>query len=124
MRAVSSSYHLFYLTFASMSPNDSYFPLTPSPSDADSDKQLHVPPSTAVDQMATLAPTGPGPAPNGAHGASAKARATSPSRVAPAKISLNLGHLPSKKDVKAVYPRTPSRVSRLCLIHFSTLIFV
>lgn len=30
---------------------------------------------------------------------------------APARVTLSLGNLPSKKDVKSPYPRTPSKVS-------------
>jgi hypothetical protein len=29
---------------------------------------------------------------------------------APSRITLSLGHLPSKKDIKAPWPRTPTRV--------------
>lgn len=29
---------------------------------------------------------------------------------APARVTLHLGHLPSKKNIKAPYPRSPSRV--------------
>lgn len=37
-------------------------------------------------------------------------RGTSPGRTGPHKVTLSLGHLPSKKEVKGTYPRTPSRV--------------
>lgn len=30
---------------------------------------------------------------------------------APSRVTLHLGHLPSKKDIKAPWPRTPTRVS-------------
>ncbi|KAF8808126.1 DUF89-domain-containing protein [Phlegmacium glaucopus] len=33
------------------------------------------------------------------------------SSVAPSRVTLHLGHLPSKKDIKAPWPRTPSRVN-------------
>lgn len=39
--------------------------------------------------------------------------------VAPSRVTLHLGHLPSKKDIRASWPRTPTRVhaslhSRMC----------
>ena len=33
---------------------------------------------------------------------------------APNRMSLKLSHLPSKKDIKAPWPRTPSSVCRVC----------
>ena len=36
--------------------------------------------------------------------------ATPSSSGAPSKVTLSLGHLPEKKDIKAPWPRTPTRV--------------
>ncbi|KJA28404.1 hypothetical protein HYPSUDRAFT_129511 [Hypholoma sublateritium FD-334 SS-4] len=44
--------------------------------------------------------------PNGVNGKSASASAAG----APSRVTLHLGHLPSKKDIKATWPRTPTRV--------------
>lgn len=41
--------------------------------------------------------------------------------VAPSRVTLHLGHLPSKKDIKAPWPRTPSRVILPTLYSFSPL---
>lgn len=68
-----------------------YFPPTPAPSDhADSAKLPMTP--IAPEPPAVANHTGPPPS-------------TRPSRV-----TLHLGHLPDKKDIKAPWPRTPSRV--------------
>lgn len=73
-------------------PPFEYFPLTP-------DEEL--------DNMAALAPIN-NHLHNGTNGAY---RGKSPSRAgAPAKVTLSLGHLPSKQEPKGNYPRTPSRV--------------
>ena len=79
------------------SPNFEYFPPTPSPSDDESElKSRTIKPSA----MSSGAPDSlPATIPNG--GAPAKT----------AKVTLHLGHLPSKKDIKGPWPRTPTRVS-------------
>lgn len=38
---------------------------------------------------------------------------------APARVTLHLGHLPSKKEIKATWPRTPTRVI-ICAFSFRT----
>ncbi|KAH7886049.1 hypothetical protein F5I97DRAFT_2025412 [Phlebopus sp. FC_14] len=38
------------------------------------------------------------------------AQAPHPTAALPSRVTLHLGHLPSKKDIKAPWPRTPSRV--------------
>ena len=38
-----------------------------------------------------------------------------PSKV-PSKVTLGLVHLPSKKDLKALWPRTPTRVRQMFII--------
>jgi len=40
----------------------------------------------------------------------AQANGSLPTYSAPSRVTLHLGHLPSKKDIKAPWPRTPSRV--------------
>ncbi len=73
------------------SPNFEYFPPTPSPSDDESDLKSRT--------MSTGAPNSlPATIPNG--GVAAKT----------SKVTLHLGHLPSKKDIKGPWPRTPTRV--------------
>ncbi|KAI0003741.1 DUF89-domain-containing protein [Russula compacta] len=39
-----------------------------------------------------------------------KSKAASAGQTAPSKVTLHLGHLPSKKDIKGPWPRTPTRV--------------
>ena len=81
------------------SPLDScsqYFPPTPPLSDTE-----------AIDKpedMANLVPHTAGQKTGGNPGTSG----------APTKVTLSLGNLPSKKDFKAPWPRTPSKV-RCCL---------
>jgi hypothetical protein len=76
------------------SPNFEYFP--PTPPQSDDESELKLKPSA----MSTGAPDSlPSTIPNG--GAAAKT----------AKVTLHLGHLPSKKDIKGPWPRTPTRVS-------------
>ena len=84
------------------SPNFEYFPPTPSPSDDESELKLTtLKPST----MSSGAPNSlPATIPNG--GAAPRS----------GKVTLHLGHLPSKKDIKGPWPRTPTRVSS-SLIH-------
>lgn len=97
--------------------SSSYFPPTPPVASDDNIDSF----SQKFKNMASLAPNGvKGNATNGVvngSGGSDNAQsATSPTRAgAPAKITLSLGHLPSKKEVKAVWPRTPSRVRRSSL---------
>lgn len=67
-------------------PASSYFPPTPSASDSEQDKFT----MTSV--------------PNGSDATLSRAKG------APARVTLHLGHLPSKKDIKVPYPRSPSRV--------------
>lgn len=58
----------------------------------------------------------PAPATNGTKhidntdGAIAQANGSPATYSAPSRVTLHLGHLPSKKDIKAPWPRTPSRV--------------
>jgi len=79
------------------SPNFEYFPPTPP----QSDDEIELKPSTVKpSEMSSGAPDSlPDTVPNG--GAAAKT----------AKVTLHLGHLPSKKDIKGPWPRTPTRVS-------------
>jgi len=42
--------------------------------------------------------------------AAAKPKPGAAGQTAPSKVTLHLGHLPSKKDIKGPYPRTPTRV--------------
>ena len=42
---------------------------------------------------------------------------------APSRVTLHLGHLPSKKDIKAPWPRTPMRVSICVLFLHQTFLF-
>ena len=91
---------------------DSYFP--PTPPDASDNGVDNF--SQKFKNMASIAPNGADNATNGVvHGSGGSGnaqRGTSPTRAgAPAKITLSLGHLPSKKEVKAVWPSTPSRVN-------------
>jgi hypothetical protein len=76
------------------SPNFEYFPPTPSPSDDESElKPTTVKPPTMSSVAPDSLPTNGGAAPRSA------------------KVTLHLGHLPSKKDIKGPWPRTPTRVS-------------
>lgn len=80
--------------------SDSYFPPTPELSDGDADPFTAHKPKDITKQMASLNVKG-----NGA------GRGISPTRSgAPTKVTLHLGHLPSKKEIKGTWPRTPSRV--------------
>jgi hypothetical protein len=81
------------LAFDFDSPNFEYFPPTPPQSDDESELKLR----TVKPAMSSGAPDSL-PA-NG--GAAART----------AKVTLHLGHLPSKKDIKGPWPRTPTRVS-------------
>lgn len=67
-------------------PESDYFPPTPSASDSEQDK---------FKMTSTLNGSDP---------------ATSRTKGAPARVTLHLGHLPSKKDIKVPYLRSPSRV--------------
>ena len=89
------------LAFDFDSPNFEYFPPTPSPSDDESElKPTIVKPTTVKPSaMSTGAPDSTATIPNG--GAAPRS----------AKVTLHLGHLPSKKDIKGPWPRTPTRVS-------------
>ena len=49
------------------------------------------------------------------HGAAPPPNEPTKTKGMPNKMSLKLSHLPSKKDIKVVYPRTPSSVRVLCL---------
>ena len=82
--------------------SDSYFPPTPEPNGGGySSATSHQRQAPKYPVQMSLETHTNGTAPRG----------VSPSRSgAPTKVSLSLGHLPSKKEVKAVYPRTPSRV--------------
>jgi hypothetical protein len=40
----------------------------------------------------------------------------------PSKVTLHLGHLPSKKDIKGPWPRTPTRVSSSTTVHVILLL--
>jgi hypothetical protein len=71
-----------------------YFPPTPPASDGDSAQK------TLGNNMVNTVSQTP------AHQAAAKTGTSG----APAKVTLSLGNLPSKKDFKAVWPRTPSKV--------------
>lgn len=83
--------------------SDSYFPPTPDHSDGDADPFTVHKPTIPVKEMASLNVNR-----NGA------GRGVSPTRSgAPTKVTLHLGHLPSKKEVKGTWPRTPSRVCSL-----------
>lgn len=85
-------------------PNDpdSYFPPTPEP-DAPTAPD-YVTRDQTVKPRAKMSETANG-------SANPNARGVSPTRAgAPNKVTLHLGHLPSRKEVKAVYPRTPSKV--------------
>ncbi|KAN0100381.1 Protein of unknown function DUF89 domain containing protein [Tylopilus felleus] len=74
-----------------------YFPLTPAPSDhADSAKF----------PMTLSAPKPPVDADR----AIVHSTAAPPSYAPPSRVTLHLGHLPDKKDIRAPWPRTPSRV--------------
>ena len=73
------------------SPNFEYFPPTPSPSDDESELKSR---TQKLLSMSTAAK------PNGGSAAN----------TAPSKVTLHLGHLPSKKDIKGPWPRTPTRV--------------
>ena len=99
---------------------DSYFPPTPDYSDDDHSTDFR--PSRVTRhrdlQAKTMAANGhitngiAGSIFSGKGGSDNAHRALSPNRAgAPSKFTLSLGHLPSKKDVKGTYPRTPSRVS-------------
>ena len=75
------------------SPNFEYFPPTPSPSDDESElKSRTAKPSAMSSSLPATIPNG---------GAATRS----------AKVTLHLGHLPSKKDIKGPWPRTPTRVS-------------
>ncbi|THH08351.1 hypothetical protein EW145_g2761 [Phellinidium pouzarii] len=76
----------------------SYFPPTPI-ADDNVDFSQRQQPKFPIQKMANLQ----------LDDSAAIARGASPVR-APSKVSLSLGHLPSKKEVKGTYPRTPSRV--------------
>ncbi|KAF7347609.1 DUF89 domain-containing protein [Mycena venus] len=47
---------------------------------------------------------------NGVNGAHANGMLAPSTAGAPSRVTLSLGHLPSKKDIKAPWPRTPTRV--------------
>lgn len=67
-----------------------YFPPTPAPSDHTDSAQL---------PMTPIAPEQP-----------VTTDAHLPSSAPPSRVTLHLGHLPDKRDIKAPWPRTPSRV--------------
>jgi hypothetical protein len=78
------------------SPNFEYFPPTPSPSDDESGSvklttECRSSMSNGALKPSLAAKPGAGPTPS--------------------KVTLHLGHLPSKKDIKGPWPRTPTRVS-------------
>lgn len=83
------------LAFDFDSPNFEYFPPTPP----QSDDELELKPGTVKPSEMSSDPPNSLPAANG--GAAVKS----------AKVTLHLGHLPSKKDIKGPWPRTPTRVS-------------
>lgn len=92
-------YSMASLAFDFDSPNFEYFPPTPSPSDDESEPKPK-PTTEILPSMSSGAPNSlPATKPNG--GSAPK----------PAKVTLHLGHLPSKKDIKGPWPRTPTRVS-------------
>ncbi len=101
-------HHLHRYSMASLaldfdSPNFEYFPPTPSPSDDETGlKSRTVKPSSMSTVLPATIPNG-GAAPQSA----------------PSKVTLHLGHLPSKKDIKGPWPRTPTRVSPLCFISYT-----
>jgi hypothetical protein len=80
------------------SPKFEYFPPTPSHSDdeVDSAKQITKPPPS----MSAVVPN-----------------ATPTVKPSSGKVTLHLGHLPSKKDIKGPWPRTPTRVSFYLVVH-------
>jgi hypothetical protein len=78
------------------SPNFEYFPPTPSPSDDESEL------IKSTTQKPAMSNGVPDPAPV------TNRKATSTGQT---KVTLHLGHLPSKKDIKGPWPRTPTRVS-------------
>jgi damage-control phosphatase, subfamily III len=83
------------------SPNFEYFPPTPSPSDDESELKSR---TAKLSAMSSSAPDSlPAAASNG--------DAAPTANVKTAKVTLHLGHLPSKKDIKGPWPRTPTRVS-------------
>ena len=80
------------------SPKFEYFPPTPpTNSDEEADSVKPNPTTKPPPSMSTVvpndAPAAPAAKPNSA------------------KVTLHLGHLPSKKDIKGPWPRTPTRVS-------------
>lgn len=80
------------------SPNFEYFPPTPpSHSDEETDSANPKPTLKPLSSMPAVSPND----------------APAPAVVKPssAKVTLHLGHLPSKKDIKGPWPRTPTRVS-------------
>ena len=87
------------LAFDFDSPNFEYFPPTPPQSDDESELKSRTvkPPAMSSGAPDSL----PATVPNG--GAAGTGRS--------AKVTLHLGHLPSKKDIKGPWPRTPTRVS-------------
>jgi len=86
------------------SPNFEYFPPTPSASDDESEIKLTTQKFSAMSNGV----------PNSAPATNKKVGSTGQ-----AKVTLHLGHLPSKKDIKGPWPRTPTRVS--CSIPYFTL---
>ena len=74
------------------SPSFEYFPPTPPDEETVSAK-----PNPTTKPLSSMSAVVPNDAP-----------AVKPSS---AKVTLHLGHLPSKKDIKGPWPRTPTRVS-------------
>ena len=81
------------------SPHFEYFPPTPSPSD-DESELIKIKPTTEK----------PSAMSNGVSNALPPSIPKDGSR-GQTKVNLHLGHLPSKKDIKGPWPRTPTRVS-------------
>ncbi|OCB85624.1 DUF89-domain-containing protein [Sanghuangporus baumii] len=88
-----------------MSGYDSYFPPTPAADDDGPGPMPNGQPKFSVQSTSNMASLQTDTTANGS-----TKRGKSPGRAAPQKVTLSLGHLPSKKEVKGTYPRTPSRV--------------
>lgn len=87
---------------------DSYFPPTPPLADSSKFSLPLAEPSQQLKDMAI--PPNANAAPAGANGVATNTSTKANGTSAATKVTLSLGHLPGKKDIKAVYPRTPSRV--------------
>jgi len=82
------------------SPHFEYFP--PTPSASDDEIELVKPTAEKFLAMSNGVPNAlPATIP----------KASAVGQTAPSKVTLHLGHLPSKKDIKGPWPRTPTRVS-------------